>query len=489
MSYVIGIDLGTTNSALAYIDTSAATDPLRTAAGRTVRDRATGQSRRSARRAPAALVPLPAGPERLPRRLAGLALGRDGSPGSRHAGPQARRGERRPAGVLGQVLALPLGRRPHRRPSSLQPLRKASARSRRSRPRARYLEHLRDAWNQAHPDAPFEQQQILVTVPASFDAVARELTEHAAQEAGYKNVILLEEPQAAFYAWIERHPDWREQVQVGDLILVVDIGGGTTDFTLIAVTEEDGDCASSAWRSASTSCSAATTWTSRWPTPSTSSLTEKGTKLDTLQFNALWQQCRVAKEKLLESDEEEGASGHHPRPRHGTGRRHDQELRSAAPISTASCSTASSRRSRARTCRRAAAARACRRSACPTPPTRRSPGTWRSSCASRRQASTAVRGPAAWLPTHVLFNGGVLRAGLVRDRLVSVLELLARGRRHAAGQGAGGRGPDARRRARRRLLRPGARAARACASAAACRAPTMSASRAPCPPCPACPPR
>ena len=91
------------------------------------------------------------------------------------------------------------------------------------------------------PDTPFQAQHVLVTVPASFDAVARELTLEAARQAGYENVTLLEEPQAAFYAWLERHPDWRERVAVGDLILVVDIGGGTTDFTLIAVTEANGE--------------------------------------------------------------------------------------------------------------------------------------------------------------------------------------------------------------------------------------------------------
>src|SRR4029077_15318786 len=107
----------------------------------------------------------------------------------------------------------------------------------------RYLEHLRDAWNSKFPDAPFADQQVLVTVPASFDAVARELTQSAAEQAGYRNVILLEEPQSAFYAWIERHPDWRERVRAGDLILVVDIGGGTTDFTLITVTEREGELA------------------------------------------------------------------------------------------------------------------------------------------------------------------------------------------------------------------------------------------------------
>ena len=93
-----------------------------------------------------------------------------------------------------------------------------------------YLRHLRVAWDAKHPELPFAQHQVLVTVPASFDAVARDLTQKAAEEAGYRNIVLLEEPQAAFYAWIERNPDWREQVGVGDLIVVIDIGGGTTDL-------------------------------------------------------------------------------------------------------------------------------------------------------------------------------------------------------------------------------------------------------------------
>src|SRR6202042_888556 len=107
----------------------------------------------------------------------------------------------------------------------------------------RYLGHMREQWNRKFPDSPFDEHQVLVTVPASFDAVARDLTLKAAEDAGYREVILLEEPQAAFYAWIERHPDWRQRVSVGDLILVIDIGGGTTDFTLIAVTEQAGELA------------------------------------------------------------------------------------------------------------------------------------------------------------------------------------------------------------------------------------------------------
>ena len=83
---------------------------------------------------------------------------------------------------------------------------------------------------------------MLLTVPASFDAAARELTVEAARLAGLENVTLLEEPQAAFYAWLSAMGEsWRKAVKVGDLLLVCDVGGGTTDFTLIAVAEQDGD--------------------------------------------------------------------------------------------------------------------------------------------------------------------------------------------------------------------------------------------------------
>ncbi|KVN02533.1 MULTISPECIES: Hsp70 family protein [unclassified Burkholderia] len=107
---------------------------------------------------------------------------------------------------------------------------------------ARYLTHLRDAWNHAHPDAPFDQQDVTVTIPASFDPAARELTAEAAQAAGYARMTLLEEPQAALYSWIEKSGGaWRKEVKVGDIILVVDVGGGTTDLSLIAVVERDGN--------------------------------------------------------------------------------------------------------------------------------------------------------------------------------------------------------------------------------------------------------
>lgn len=105
-----------------------------------------------------------------------------------------------------------------------------------------YLQHMRDAWDHVHPDTPLAEQDLTITVPASFDPAARELTVEAAREVGLGQTILLEEPQSALYSWIENtHGDWRKQAQVGDIILVVDVGGGTTDLSLIAVTETDGN--------------------------------------------------------------------------------------------------------------------------------------------------------------------------------------------------------------------------------------------------------
>ena len=104
-----------------------------------------------------------------------------------------------------------------------------------------YLQHLREAWDESHLQELVSDQQVTITVPASFDAVARELTLQAATAAGFSTITLLEEPISAFYAWLaEKGENWREQVSIGDLILVCDIGGGTTDFSLILVRQEEG---------------------------------------------------------------------------------------------------------------------------------------------------------------------------------------------------------------------------------------------------------
>ena len=108
---------------------------------------------------------------------------------------------------------------------------------------ARYLMHLRDAWNGAmgsDGETRFEHQEIVLTVPGSFDEEARELTVEAAYSAGLEKLTLLEEPLAAFYAWIaaNRHG---EHLRDGELILICDIGGGTTDFSLIRARLVDGE--------------------------------------------------------------------------------------------------------------------------------------------------------------------------------------------------------------------------------------------------------
>ena len=105
-----------------------------------------------------------------------------------------------------------------------------------------YLQHLCDTWQNQHPDAPLAEQDLVITVPASFDPAARELTVESARAVGLEQAILLEEPQAALYSWIEKSQgDWRKQATCGDIILVIDVGGGTTDLSLIAVTEQNGN--------------------------------------------------------------------------------------------------------------------------------------------------------------------------------------------------------------------------------------------------------
>jgi molecular chaperone DnaK (HSP70) len=162
-----------------------------------------------------------------------------------------------------------------------------------------YLLHLRSAWNETFPATPLEGQSVLITVPASFDAAARELTQRAAQLAGFAEVTLLEEPQAAFYAWLERHPDWRERVKPGDLILVVDIGGGTTDFTLISVADKDGELQLERVAVGEHILLGGDNMDLALAHYINQNLAAKNTKLDRVQFHSLWQQCRAAKEALL----------------------------------------------------------------------------------------------------------------------------------------------------------------------------------------------
>ncbi|MFM0318340.1 hsp70 family protein [Paraburkholderia nemoris] len=107
---------------------------------------------------------------------------------------------------------------------------------------ASYLAHVRAAWNQRFPDAPLEAQDVVLTVPASFDEGARALTVEAARMAGLPTLRLLEEPQAAFYDWLFHHRDsLATELSDTRLVLICDVGGGTTDLTLIEVRMRDGE--------------------------------------------------------------------------------------------------------------------------------------------------------------------------------------------------------------------------------------------------------
>jgi molecular chaperone DnaK (HSP70) len=173
---------------------------------------------------------------------------------------------------------------------------------------AAILRHIRDAWNDAmakgdagvDESLKMENQQIFLTVPASFDAVARELTHAAAKMAGLTHVTLLEEPQAAFYAWINASPDgWRKQVAAGESILVCDVGGGTSDFSLIRIGDEAGDLTLERIAVGHHLLVGGDNMDLALAYAISRQLAEKGTRLDTWQMNGLWHSCRKAKERIL----------------------------------------------------------------------------------------------------------------------------------------------------------------------------------------------
>ena len=164
----------------------------------------------------------------------------------------------------------------------------------------RYLSHLRDAWNHLHPDQPLADQEVTVTVPASFEPAARELTAEAAQAVGFEHLVLLEEPQAALYSWIhDSGGTWRDQVRVGDVILVVDVGGGTTDLSLIAVTERDGALELNRVAVGEHILLGGDNMDLALAHVVKAKLRDQGTNLDMWQVQALTHGCRHAKEQLL----------------------------------------------------------------------------------------------------------------------------------------------------------------------------------------------
>ena len=164
-----------------------------------------------------------------------------------------------------------------------------------------YLQYLNAAWNHQFPEHPLQQQDLTITVPASFDPAARELTVEAARSLGLGQAVLLEEPQAALYSWIEKSAgDWRNHVQVGDVILVVDVGGGTTDLSLMAVSEADGNLQLTRLAVGDhillggDNMDLALAYTIKAKVEK-----ESGKRLESWQLQALTHACRDAKEKLF----------------------------------------------------------------------------------------------------------------------------------------------------------------------------------------------
>lgn len=163
-----------------------------------------------------------------------------------------------------------------------------------------YLQHIRDAWQNLHPESPLNKQDLVITVPASFDPAARELTIEAARLVGLEQAILLEEPQAALYSWIEKHQsNWRTQVTCGDIILVIDVGGGTTDLSLIAVTEKEGSleltrvAVGDHILLGGDNMDLALAYTVK------AKLEKEGKRIEPWQLQALTHSCRDAKEKIF----------------------------------------------------------------------------------------------------------------------------------------------------------------------------------------------
>ena len=178
---------------------------------------------------------------------------------------------------------------------------------------AAILDHIRRAWNDhmAREDdrLSLEFQDIYLTVPASFDAVARELTVKAAEMAKLPNITLLEEPQAAFYAWISAsNGHWRDAVTPGDLVLVCDIGGGTSDFSLIQVSESAGALELERIAVGSHLLVGGDNMDLALAYAVAKQMNEKGVRLDSWQMRALWNQCRNAKEALLQASDRESVS-------------------------------------------------------------------------------------------------------------------------------------------------------------------------------------
>lgn len=296
--YAIGIDLGTTHSALSYVDLEAS-DGENTAHGVLPVPQLTAPGTVEALPLLPSFLYLPHPDELAPGELA-LPWNSDGE--TAVAGEMARsRGATTPIRLVSSAKSW-LSHPSVDRRAAILPTDAPEEVTRVSPLEAstRYLAHLRQAWDSAHPEAPFDQQQVTVTIPASFDPGARELTAEAARNAGYTSATLLEEPQAALYSWIQgSNGAWRKQVKAGDIVLVVDVGGGTSDFSLIAILERDGKLEPHRVAVGDHILLGGDNMDLALAHLVARKLAANGTQLDAWQMRSLTYGCRGAKEHLL----------------------------------------------------------------------------------------------------------------------------------------------------------------------------------------------
>jgi hypothetical protein len=420
---VVGIDLGTTNSAVAWVDATADESAVRVVDVPQLVNPGEVERR--------SLLPsflfLPG---ELDFPSGSLALPWDASPATVVGELARRRGAENPARLIASAKSwlsfggasrtepiLPWGS-----PKEVPHLSPVDA-------SAAYLRHLAAAFEEEGEAerGPLSEQDVLLTVPASFDEAARELTLQAARAAGLERVTLLEEPQAAFYAWLDATGDrWRRRIGVGDLILVCDVGGGTTDFSLIAVGEQSGDLVLERVAVGEHILLGGDNMDLALARLLQQRLEGSGHRVDTYQLQGLWHQCRIAKEALLS----DATVRERPVTLLGRGSKliggtitttltiddvNQVLLDGFFPAVGSGDMPARARRMGLQELGLPYAADAAVTKHLARFLSRQS-GSSAASTASIRQ------GPSGFAcPTHVLFNGGVMKAGALRARVVDVL--------------------------------------------------------------------
>jgi hypothetical protein len=430
--YAIGIDLGTTNCALAWRELSDAAGGSERAGGALPIPQLTAVGTVEALRLLPSFLYLPSVEEFPPGGLA-LPWERDGRD---VVGELARsHGVKVPARTVASAkswLVHPAVDRsgpllPWQAPPEVQRLSPVEA-------SARYLRHLRAAFDQEVAGATAAAadraaaQEVVLTVPASFDAAARELTLQAAQQAGWQDVTLLEEPQAALYAWLDAVGDrFRKQLAVGEVILVVDVGGGTTDLSLIAVTERAGEVELTRIAVGDHILLGGDNMDLALAHHLQQELSAAGKTLDAWQFAALAHGCRQAKELLFGEPKLKKAPiavpGRGSALIGGTLR---AELRreDLTRLLTEGFFPVTAVTDRPQTTRRSGLTQLAL-------PYAQDPGITRhlaafltrqaAALASSADAPIAVQGQAFVHPTTVLFNGGVFKASALKARVMESL--------------------------------------------------------------------